>query len=103
MSSTARWPVISVRDLRMQFPNGHVALSSVTFDVVPGEFVCIIGRSGAGKSTLLRCIDGLLRATDGRACVDGVDAQSTSTRERRRLQRRIGFIFQEYNLVERLS
>ena len=95
--------LISVRDLRMQFPNGHVALSSVSFDVSAGEFVCIIGRSGAGKSTLLRCIDGLLSATHGVAAVDGIDVQCASARERRRMQTRIGFIFQEFNLVERLS
>jgi phosphonate transport system ATP-binding protein len=95
--------VISVRDLRMVFPNGHVALSSVSLDIRPGEFVCIIGRSGAGKSTLLRCIDGLIVPTEGSAIVDGIDMTKARGGERRKLQRRIGFIFQEYNLVERLS
>lgn len=95
--------MISIRNVRMVFPNGHAALKQVSFDVPRGEFVCIIGRSGAGKSTLLRCIDGLLIASAGSITVDGTTVTSASADERRRLRRRLGFVFQEYNLVERLS
>jgi len=94
---------ISVRDLRVVFPNGHEALRSVSLDVGAGEFVCVIGRSGAGKSTLLRCINGLLRPTDGTVVVEDTTVTGASAVERRRLQRRVGFIFQEFNLVDRLS
>src|SRR5689334_15642369 len=94
---------IQVRDLRVVYANGHEALKSITVDVAAGEFVCVIGRSGAGKSTLLRCINGLVRPTSGSVVVDNTDVTRASASERRRLQQRVGFIFQEFNLVERLS
>jgi phosphonate transport system ATP-binding protein len=94
---------IEVRDLRVVFSNGHEAIKSIDLDVPAGQFVCIIGRSGAGKSTLLRCLNGLLRPTGGSVTVDGTTVTSASGPARRRLQTRIGFIFQEFNLVERLS
>jgi len=94
---------IDVRDLRVVFSNGHEALKSVSLQVPGGQFVCIIGRSGAGKSTLLRCLNGLLRPTGGTIVVDGTTVTGASVATRRRLQTRIGFIFQEFNLVERLS
>jgi phosphonate transport system ATP-binding protein len=71
--------------------------------VPAGQFVCIIGRSGAGKSTLLRTLNGLLRPTSGTIVVDGTTVTDSSARARQRLQTKIGFIFQEFNLVERLS
>jgi len=95
--------VITARDVRMVFPNGHEALKQVSFDIGRAELVCIIGRSGAGKSTLLRCLNGLLVATAGSIGVDGATVTGATGAQRRALQRRIGFIFQEYNLVERLS
>src|SRR5947207_5327030 len=103
MTSNQAVCCIEVRDLRVVFPNGHEALKSVTVDVAAGEFICIIGRSGAGKSTLLRCINGLVKPTSGSVVVDGTDVTRASAGDRRRLQQRVGFIFQEFNLVERLS
>jgi phosphonate transport system ATP-binding protein len=94
---------IAVRDLRVVFSNGHEALKSITLDVPAGQFVCVIGRSGAGKSTLLRCLDGLIAPASGSIVVDGATVTGSSAAVRRRLQTRIGFIFQEFNLVERLS
>jgi phosphonate transport system ATP-binding protein len=96
-------PCIVVRDLRVVFSNGHEAIKSVSLDIPAGQFVCVIGRSGAGKSTLLRCLDGLVAPTSGAVTVDGTTITGASSAERRRLQTRIGFIFQEFNLVERLS
>jgi phosphonate transport system ATP-binding protein len=95
--------MIAVQDLCVTFPNGHRALSGVSLAVGRGEFVCVIGRSGAGKSTLLRCLNGLLIPTSGSVVVDGTAISAASSRERRQMRRRIGFIFQEFNLVERLS
>ena len=95
--------MIEISNLWMRFPNGHEALRGVTFTVSTGEFVCVIGRSGAGKSTLLRCLNGLLTPTSGRVVVEGVDVTAASEAEKRWLRARIGFVFQEYNLVDRLS
>jgi phosphonate transport system ATP-binding protein len=94
---------ISVRHLRLVFPNGHEVLKDVSVDVAPGDLVCVIGRSGAGKSTLLRCINGLLRPTGGAITVGTTTVTAASAGEVQQLQRKVGFIFQEFNLVERLS
>ena len=96
-------PCIQVQDLRVVFSNGHEAIKSIDLEIPAGQFVCVIGRSGAGKSTLLRCLNGLLRPTGGTIVVDGTTVTAASASTRRRLQTRIGFIFQEFNLVERLS
>jgi phosphonate transport system ATP-binding protein len=95
--------LLEVKDLRLVYPNGYEALSSVSLTADSGEIVGIVGRSGAGKSTLLRCINGLERPTEGRVILDGQDITHLEGAELRDLQRRVGFIWQEYNLVERLS
>jgi phosphonate transport system ATP-binding protein len=95
--------MIVVQSLRKVFPNGHVALEDVSFAVQSSEVVCVVGRSGAGKSTLLRCINGMLDATEGRVTIDDVEITGAAEAERRALCRRIGFVYQEFNLVERLS
>lgn len=93
--------MIEVRELRKVYPNGHEALHDITFTVPGGQLLAIIGRSGAGKSTLLRCINGLLPVTSGRIAVNGVGITEASPREQLALRRRIGFVYQEYNLVNR--
>lgn len=95
--------VLEVGNLRKVYPNGYEALSKVTFTVKGGEFICIIGRSGAGKSTLLRCINGLLPTTEGQIKINGIDLTRLIEAEKLLLRRHIGFIFQEFNLVDRLS
>jgi phosphonate transport system ATP-binding protein len=95
--------MIAVQNLRKVFPNGHVALEDVSFTVQSGEVLCVIGRSGAGKSTLLRCINGMLSATEGRVTIDHVEVTGASEAEQRQLRQRIGLVYQEFNLVERLS
>lgn len=95
--------MLEVRNLRLVYPNGYEALRSVSLDVKSGEIIGIVGRSGAGKSTLLRCINGLERPTSGSILLDGEDVTALSASHLRVLQRQIGFIWQEYNLVERLS
>jgi phosphonate transport system ATP-binding protein len=95
--------LLTIRDLRLVYPNGYEALKSVNLTVNEGEIVAVVGRSGAGKSTLLRCINGLEPLTSGSVELDGQDVGRLSGPELRAMQQRIGFIWQEYNLVERLS
>src|SRR5215469_14954790 len=94
---------VEVQNLAKVFPNGYQALHDVSFTLHGGEFVCVIGRSGAGKSTLLRCLNGLIPITSGSVRIDGVDLATLSDTARLKMRRRIGFIFQEFNLVGRLS
>jgi phosphonate transport system ATP-binding protein len=95
--------LLEVRDLRLVYPNGYEALRSVSLTVKSGEIVGIVGRSGAGKSTLLRCINGLERPTAGSVQLDGREISRLEGADLRQVQARVGFIWQEYNLVERLS
>lgn len=94
--------LLEVRDLRLVYPNGLEALKRVSFSAEAGEIVSIIGRSGAGKSTLLRCINGLEQATEGAIVLDGEDITKMSQRQLMQVRRHIGFVWQEYNLIDRL-
>ena len=80
------------------------ALDGVTLEIEQGEFVAVVGRSGSGKTTMLDCAGLLMRPTAGRVLLDGIDTGRLSERERAELRsRRIGFIFQEFNLLPTLS
>ncbi|MCX6017433.1 MAG: phosphonate ABC transporter ATP-binding protein [Chloroflexi bacterium] len=94
--------LLEISNLQLVYPNGHEAIKEVSFNAEAGEIVGVIGRSGAGKSTLLRCINGLERATAGEIRVDGSIVTQADARELVRLRRRIGFVWQEFNLVDRL-
>jgi phosphonate transport system ATP-binding protein len=95
--------MLEIRGLRVVYPNGFEALRAVDLTVGNGEIVAVIGRSGAGKSTLLRCVNGLQGPTAGAVRLDGLDLASLGPAALRAVRRRIGFIWQEYNVVERLS
>jgi len=95
--------LLEIQDLKLVYPNGYEALKSINLSVGRGEIVGVVGRSGAGKSTLLRCINGLERPTAGSVRLDGEEIGRMTGAELRRVQCQIGFIWQEYNLVERLS
>jgi phosphonate transport system ATP-binding protein len=95
-------PLLSIQDLRLVYPNGHEALKRISFSAEAGEIIAIIGRSGAGKSTLLRCINGLEKPTEGRVIVNGGDIGSMTPAQLAQKRREIGFVWQEYNLVDRL-
>ena len=83
------------------YPNGTKGLKDVNLTIDQGEFVAIIGLSGAGKSTLIRTINRMIDVTGGQLIVDGIDVMSLKGREMRRFRRKIGMIFQSYNLVTR--
>lgn len=103
MIDIAASPVVSVAGLSKQFPNGPLALDGVSFDVPKGQLLCLIGLSGSGKSTLLRHLNGLHRPTVGSVQVMGLDVTAASRSQLRELRREVGFVFQQFGLVGRLS
>ena len=85
------------------YPNGYKALNNVTLEINQGEFVAIIGLSGAGKSTLLRTINRMHDITDGKLTVNDMEVNNLRGRELRRFRRKIGMVFQSFNLVTRTT
>jgi phosphonate transport system ATP-binding protein len=97
-------PHLVVENLTKIYERGKVrALSNVSFSVEKGEFLVLIGLSGSGKSTLLRCINRLVEPTSGRIFLNGVELTKLSPRAMRRVRRRIGMVFQQFNLVKRAT
>lgn len=95
--------MLKISGLSKVYPTGTVALKNISFIVDQPEVITIIGPSGAGKSTLIRCINRLVEPTSGTIMLDDVDILALSRRDLRKVRRRMGMIFQEYNLVERLT
>jgi phosphonate transport system ATP-binding protein len=93
--------MLKIEHLTKVYPNGTQALTDVSFEVAEGEFLAVIGLSGSGKSTLLRCINRLVEPTSGKVIWDGVDVTAASGAELRKVRRRIGMVFQQFNLVKR--
>ena len=100
-------PIILAEDLRKTYHVGKVdvpALRGVSFTIERGEFVSIVGPSGSGKSTLFYILGGLTQADAGRIVIDGQDFAKLSDAERTRMRKRkIGFVFQKYNLLPTLD
>jgi phosphonate transport system ATP-binding protein len=96
-------PVLEIHDLRIRYGAGKEILQGVSFSVRPDDFLAIIGPSGAGKSTLIRCINRLVEPSGGTIFFGGRDLLELDAAEMRRERRNIGMVFQEYNLIERLS
>jgi phosphonate transport system ATP-binding protein len=103
MFTTAANPVVRVHGLSKRFVNGPLALDQVSFDMPSGQLLCLIGLSGSGKSTLLRHLNGLHRPTAGDVEVMGLDVVSARRSQLRELRREVGFVFQQFGLVGRLS
>jgi phosphonate transport system ATP-binding protein len=95
--------MLRIQNLTKVYPSGTQALKDVSFDVQDGEFLVVIGLSGSGKSTLLRCINRLIEPTEGKIFWDDVDITSASATELRGIRRKIGMVFQQFNLVKRSS
>lgn len=100
-------PIIQVENVRKVYRIGKVevlAVNDVSFHVERGEFVAVVGPSGSGKSTLFYMLGGLTHSDGGRVVVDGDDFSRLSDSERTRMRKRkIGFVFQKFNLLPTLS
>lgn len=96
--------ILSVEDLKVRYSaSGPQILKGVSFEVEADDFFAIIGPSGAGKSTLIRCINRLVEPTSGKIVLYGESVLGLNKRDLRRVRRDIGMIFQEFNLVNRMS
>jgi phosphonate transport system ATP-binding protein len=95
--------MLEIKNLTKVYDDGTVALRNVSFEVEPGEFLVVIGLSGSGKSTLLRCINRLIDPTEGTIIWDDEDITALEQDQLRHIRRKIGMIFQHFNLVKRSS
>jgi len=94
---------LAIRGLTKEYLPGKPVLRGVSLDIGSGGLTAIIGASGTGKSTLIRCINRLVEPTSGSIVFEGRDLVKLDRRQLRMARRTIGMVFQEYNLVERLS
>ncbi len=94
---------LTIRNLRKEYVTGRPVLKDVSVTIAGRGVTAIIGPSGTGKSTLIRCINRLVDPTAGEIVFRGQDLAKLRGQELRKARRHIGMVFQEYNLVERLS
>ena len=95
--------MIEFKHVNKKYPNGFEALKDIDLTIGQGEFVAIIGLSGAGNSTLIRTINRMHDITNGTLTVDGTDVMQLHGKSLRAFRRRIGMIFQSFNLVTRTT
>src|SRR5512139_1390618 len=95
--------MLTLKNLDKSYVPGKPVLVDVNLEIAPRGITAIIGPSGTGKSTLIRCINRLVEPTGGAILFDGADLAQLSGRALRHARRHIGMVFQEYNLVERLT
>ncbi|MBL8588903.1 MAG: phosphonate ABC transporter ATP-binding protein [Methylobacteriaceae bacterium] len=103
MTGAGNSALLSIRHLRKEYRPGQPVLKDISLDIDARGLTAIIGPSGTGKSTLIRCINRLVDPTAGEMLFEGRDLAKLAGAELRAARRRIGMVFQEYNLVERLS
>jgi polar amino acid transport system ATP-binding protein len=96
MTWTPDQPIVSLKDVRKSFGTLEV-LKGVSFDVMKGEVICIIGPSGSGKSTLIRCINALNDIQGGSITVEGQEVHAPDL-DKLALRKKVGMVFQQYNL-----
>lgn len=95
--------MIEFKNVSKTYPNGVQALKNVDLEIEQGEFVAIIGLSGAGKSTLIRAVNQMHPITGGQLFVQGQDVSVLKGKELRMFRRKIGMVFQSFNLVKRTT
>jgi phosphonate transport system ATP-binding protein len=95
--------MLAIENLTKRYATGDLAVDNVSLSIPAGQVAGLIGPSGAGKSSLIRCINRLIEPTNGRVRLQDVELTALSHRQLRHARRRIGMIFQEYALVDRLT
>ena len=95
--------MLKLENLTKRYITGDLALQGIDLIIPSGQVLALIGPSGAGKSTLIRCINRLVEPTNGSAILNEVNLTKLSSRALRKSRRKMGMIFQEYALVERLT
>ena len=95
--------MLQLTELTKKYNTGELALKGVTLEIPKGQVLALIGPSGAGKSTLIRCVNRLVQPTSGSVVLKGTELTKLSSSALRKARRRMGMIFQEYALVERLT
>jgi len=95
--------MLRLENLEKQYQTGDLALKNINIEIPRGQVMALIGPSGAGKSTLIRCVNRLVEPTSGKVYLGDLELTHLGSSELRRARRRMGMIFQEYALVERLS
>jgi len=95
--------MLSLKHLSKSYVRGKPVLNDISLDIAARGITAIIGPSGTGKSTLIRCINRLVEPSAGAVVLDGADLVRLPRKALRLVRRRIGMVFQEYNLVERLT
>lgn len=97
-------PVVTVRDLKVRYtPESALVLDGVNLDLYPGETVSLLGSSGSGKSTLMKALTGFAPVTSGIVEAVGFDVTQLRQKQLRELRSQVGQIFQQFNLIGRLS
>jgi phosphonate transport system ATP-binding protein len=95
--------MLQLSELKKRYDTGDYALKGVSLEVPKGQVLALIGPSGAGKSTLIRCVNRLVEPTSGSVKLKDMELTGLSSSALRRARRKMGMIFQEYALVERLT
>lgn len=95
--------MLKLENVTVSYDGNVLALENANLEVEQGEFVGIIGSSGSGKSTMLKTINLLVRPINGKIYIDNVDITKLNNYDLRTMRRGIGFIFQDYNLIDRSS
>lgn len=94
--------MLEIKNLTVEYGNFR-AIDNVSFTIKDGEFVAVIGSSGGGKSSLMKAINLLVKPKSGSIKIDDEEMTALSSRKLRMKRRKIGFVFQDYNLIDRLS
>src|SRR5699024_3211029 len=95
--------MLNLENINVSYDGKILALDDINLNIKQGEFIGIIGSSGSGKSTLLKSINLLVKPLKGKIYLDNVDITRLSISNLRNIRRSIGFVFQDYNLIDRSS